>query len=106
MIGPLAGQTNRLVLNATIEAARAGEAGRGFAVVASEVKGLVAQVERATEEIKKILGKVRNASDSVTGEMHNIGNIIGSLSASTASVSIAVQQQLQAVEDACTSIPL
>lgn len=104
MIGTIAGQTNLLALNATIEAARAGEAGRGFAVVASEVKGLVAQVERATDEIKRILSKVREASESVTGEMRNIGEKIGGLSASTASVSVAVQQQRQSVGEICVHV--
>lgn len=104
MIGTIAGQTNLLALNATIEAARAGEAGRGFAVVASEVKALVAQVERATDEIKKILAKVRSASDSVVTEMSNIGQIIGGLSGATASVSGAVNQQQQAVDEICSHI--
>ncbi len=104
MISTIAGQTNLLALNATIEAARAGEAGRGFAVVASEVKGLVSQVERATDEIKKILANVRAAADSVIGGMGNIGEIISGLSGSTASVSVAVQQQRQAVEEICGHI--
>lgn len=104
MIGTIAGQTNLLALNATIEAARAGEAGRGFAVVASEVKALVAQVERATDEIRKILAKVRSASDGVIGEMGSIGEIIGGLSSATASVSVAVNQQRQAVDEICGHI--
>ena len=99
VIGAVAAQTHLLALNATIEAARAGEAGRGFAVVASEVKGLVGQVERATENIQKILGNVRNAADGVITEMGSMSGIIGGLSDSTASVSVAVQQQRQAVEE-------
>lgn len=106
LIGAIAGQTNMLALNATIEAARAGEAGRGFAVVASEVKGLAAQVERATDQIKAILDQVRSASGVVMVEMNNVDKIIGGLSGTASSVSIAVQQQRQAVDEIGKNIDL
>lgn len=57
-IAAIAKQTNLLALNATIEAARAGDAGKGFAVVAGEVKGLSAQTQSATEDIRTRMNRL------------------------------------------------
>ncbi|EMI16326.1 methyl-accepting chemotaxis protein [Rhodopirellula maiorica SM1] len=70
----IAEQTNVLALNAAVEASRAGEHGRGFAVVASEVKSLALQSKQATNQVRKILGEIQEATkDAVhsTEEGHN-----------------------------------
>jgi methyl-accepting chemotaxis protein len=59
----IAGQINLLALNAAIEASRAGEYGRGFAVVASDVKQLAEQSQKATQQIRHILGEIREATN-------------------------------------------
>ncbi len=69
-------QINLLALNATIEAARAGEAGRGFAVVAGEVKGLSAQVTRATGQIGHDILAMQDTSRVVTGSLSTIARAI------------------------------
>ena len=76
IINSIAEQTNLLALNATIEAARAGEAGRGFSVVASEVEALASQTTKATEDIRKNIEAVRNATREAVDAVRAISSSI------------------------------
>ncbi|WP_162937779.1 methyl-accepting chemotaxis protein [Indioceanicola profundi] len=93
VIGAIAAQTNLLALNATIEAARAGEAGKGFAVVAGEVKSLANQTSRATEDIKRQIERMQEATGATVAAIGRIGSTIQALNAIAAQVATAAEEQ-------------
>lgn len=71
VIHGVAEQTNLLALNAAIEAARAGSYGRGFAVVADEVRTLAERTSSSSGEIKLMVERIREASQSAALAMES-----------------------------------
>ncbi|WP_128564247.1 methyl-accepting chemotaxis protein [Methylobacterium crusticola] len=99
LISTIASQTNLLALNATIEAARAGAAGRGFAVVAAEVKELAGQTAKATDEIARQIGGIQAATGQAVGAIDSITTRVHELSAVSASIAAAVEEQGSATQE-------
>jgi methyl-accepting chemotaxis protein len=104
LITTIAAQTNLLALNATIEAARAGEAGKGFAVVASEVKMLATQTAKATEEIKKQIAGMQDATKESVTAIKEIGETITRISEIASSITTAVEAQGSTTQEIARSV--
>jgi methyl-accepting chemotaxis protein len=79
VIADVAKKTSLLALNATIEAARAGEAGRGFAVVAAEVKSLSVHTQATagdvSSHVENIFAQVEVATDAVRKTVSSIDGV-------------------------------
>jgi methyl-accepting chemotaxis protein len=104
LISDIAGQTNLLSLNATIEAARAGEAGKGFAVVAGEVKALAAQTAKATEEISRQIGEMRDATAGAVQAVRSIAGTIARIDEISSAIAAAIEEQGAATQEIANSV--
>ncbi|MGC9492557.1 methyl-accepting chemotaxis protein [Vibrio genomosp. F10] len=100
VINEIADQTNLLALNAAIEAARAGDSGRGFAVVADEVRTLAQRTQDSTTEIRTMIDKLQQGSQSVTQTM----NISHELAMSTVEQAQTANHALEDIRHAISSI--
>ena len=92
-ISGISSQTNLLALNATIEAARAGDAGRGFAVVANEIKELAQQTAGATEDIKKRIASIQDATGGAVKDIGGIVQVIRGVTDNVNSIAGAIEEQ-------------
>lgn len=72
-------RTNLLALNAAVEAARAGEKGAGFAVVADEVRMLAQLTQKASRDIRGLVGVSRSHSTVGVAEAGGIKDILSGL---------------------------
>ena len=93
MIDGIAKQINLLALNATIESARAGEAGKGFAVVASEIKALADQTAKATDTIAGQINNIGKVSGTVAQALNKIQDSVGNVNKFAIGIASAVEEQ-------------
>ena len=67
IINGIAGQIKIIAFNAELEASAAGEAGKNFEIVANEIRRLADRTVGSTTEIRKKIGEIQGASDSLIG---------------------------------------
>ena len=72
-------RTNLLALNAAVEAARAGEKGAGFAVVADEVRQLAQLTNRSARDIRGVVKRGREQSETGVNEAQALQKMIAAL---------------------------
>lgn len=111
VIDEIAFKTNLLSLNAAVEAARAGEKGRGFSIVAQEVRDLAGHSATQANEIRTLLKRTQQASDTGQGAMEKVSDVLGNLFSNISSVNTNVSDikqvantQKHAMQDAATGL--
>lgn len=98
VIKNISSQSNLLALNASIEAARAGEAGRGFSVVATEMGKLSKLSKDSADKVASTLTSMKNAFETITGNIGKISNSSESQVAATQQISSTVNDVFSAVK--------
>lgn len=104
LIKKIADKTNLLALNAHIEAASAGSAGKGFAVVANEIKEFARQSTLAAEDIANRISVMQENTGKAVNVIGDVSDIINRLSRSSESISVALEEQMTAVNEIASNI--
>ena len=98
MINSVAKSTRILGFNAGIEAARSGEHGKGFSVVAKEITKLADQSADAVNEIRQLLGAMKDKVVDVSQSVENTLQISESQSQAIHEISNSIMQLTDVAE--------
>lgn len=97
-------RTNLLALNAAVEAARAGDKGAGFAVVASEVRTLAQATQKATRDIRELVGRSREQAGVSAEYALKLKNILAELGGNLENLSNEADMMTSALQSGSGAI--
>ncbi len=103
-IKEIADRSDLLALNASLEGLRAGEAGKGFTLVANEMRRLAENVKGSVEDIKDLLGNIRQSALSNIMAIEEGSRLSERTTDSALKITLITQQQQSGTEQVTQSM--
>jgi methyl-accepting chemotaxis protein len=103
-IRDIADKSDLLALNGSLEASRAGEGGQGFALVAAEMRRLAVRVTASTEDVKKLVVDIREASTATIMATEESRRLARETTEAARQITLVSQQQRTGTEQVSQSV--
>lgn len=103
-IKEIADRSDLLALNASLEGLRAGEAGKGFTLVANEMRRLAENVKGSVEDVKDLLGNIRQSALSNIMAIEEGSRLSERTTDSALKITLITQQQQSGTEQVTQSM--
>jgi methyl-accepting chemotaxis protein len=104
VIREIADRSDLLALNGSLEASRAGDSGHGFALVATEMRRLAERVTASVEDVKKLVGDIRDSGSSTVAATEEGRRLADGTTEAARQITFVTQQQRSGTEQVSESI--